>query len=176
MIAAKPFNMFTSRVSRTYTPITCKLRAPPRKPKTGGGGNDDQQNNSNDWKHLEKIRNYNLGTLYRCYESQPEITEHGLVGAMVMRWGRPYIPVVIVPESTIFMSVHFQPRTFDRNDKKSLQELQLTLNVLNTYSLGGEFIDYIKFDSSVRDPSMMQTPYIVSINIPVSGDRLCEWI
>lgn len=151
-----------------------KVRAPPRKPKTGGGGNNDDQNND---KHLERIRNYNIGALHRCFDPSSEVTERGLVGAMVQRWGKPYVLVLTVynHESLWFMAVHLTPEQYDRDDKLSLDEMMGVLCILNSYGLSGEFVDYIKYDASLCEPSRVAYPYILSLNIPVNGARLCEW-
>lgn len=151
---------------RVTPQITCKMMTRPKK-STGGGGDNDGSRNNDDDSIANRARTYNIGMLKRMYYAQPEVTHVALVSAMSMRWGEPMRACVTQSNDSIV--VRFT------NEHPNHAELAGVVRVLNRYQVGSQFVDYIKFESSVRDPRFLEE-YVVSLNIPlISSPRSIEW-
>lgn len=164
-------------------PFVCWARAaaPPKKPKTGGGGNG---NNNNDgggggggWgkpgrsSESEDDKKKNINALKRMYYEALEITPSALVLAMKHRWGKPYKCELIVKEQG--MAVHVLTEEAASHDDRT--EMNLVVEVLNTYGLGPQFLNYIKYSTTIRQPDWQVGGIVIPLNIPTDGPRMGEW-
>ena len=161
--------------------VFAKLCTPPKR-KTGGGGNGGWGGNGNnsggsggnqsddDNNAEERARIYNIGVLQRAFKHTSAVTPKALHTAMITRWGRPYRCELISDNNILSIKVQTEPHHIHDED----DDIYLISEILNSYNLGPQFIDYIKYDHSLRDPRYQQE-IIIPLNIPLTGHRTSEW-
>lgn len=152
-----------SKVSRLQVRVLNKGITRTRR-RTGGdgGGNDDES-------AAERAHAYNIGMMHRMYYGHTNITNNAIMKAMVNRWGRPLKCELVDRDN--FKALRVVDEAYKHTDQTEVQKL---VACLNAYGVGSQFIDFLKYDSSVRDPRFLEE-YILCLNIPIAGPRLAEW-
>lgn len=179
----------TYRAPRVAAPrrrkgLTCLARAaaPPKKRKTGGGGNGnndgggDGGSGGSGWgkprqSESDDDKKKQINALKRMYYEALEITPSALVLAMKHRWGKPFKCELIVKEQG--MAVHVLTEEAASHEDRT--EMNLVVEVLNTYGLGPQFLNYIKYSTTIRQPDWQVGGIIIPLNIPTDGPRMGEW-
>lgn len=135
----------------------------------GGGGNDDEQKRA-------QMRAAQLASINRAFRAESNIRGSEIMLAMLKRWGAIYkVRLVIDTDDTQFIQLRFLSSIYNPKiaTKTDSQEFALLTDILNTYGLGAEFLDFIKFDGSLDDPTYES--FEISLNIPIAGERIIEW-
>lgn len=157
--------------SRHSLRVIAKTLVPPKRKTGGGGDNNDNNNHRRDERDAaNRARMYNIGMLQRAFNSTSNVTPSVLHNAMVVRWGRPYRCSLTHENQYIAIKVSQDPyHIMDEDD-----DIFLITELLNSYSLGPQFVDYIKYDHGLKDPRYC-ADFIISLSIPIAGARANEW-
>jgi hypothetical protein len=156
-------NTLAARSRRVFCPRA--LIASPPKTKKATGGNDDNDNGAN--KNLDRIR--------RMYYGTKEITAWGLMCAMERRWDKLYTCKLLVGDSDI--AVLITPNELQCDE--DISKVDIVVNALNSYGLGQQFLDYIKYNEHLKEPMdgnwRIGGSLMIPLNVPTKGTRMTEW-
>lgn len=150
--------------------------APPRKPKTGGGGGGGGGggNSKRGAGNAEDDRRKAANMLQRLYAQEPT-TASALVLAMRRRWGQPH-RCLVAEAGDCALTVHavlVLPEALPPRDDRA--ELEQVVELLNTCGIGAQFVEHIKYGSSLGRPDA-PGGLLVPLNVPTLGPRAAEWL
>lgn len=165
-------NFSTQRCSlpRRFTPVICKTRTISRR-QTGGGDDGSNHDRRSEGEDPDiRVRRYNIGVMQRAFYEPMKIKKEAIRAAAEKRWETPITFTIIHVND--FIAVEIKRVLFISSTP---DDLHLLAELVNHYHLGPQFLDYIKYDTFIMDPTINNS-ITISLNIPFKGNRTIEWM
>ena len=159
-----------SKISRTPRYLIYNSTIAPPKKLGGGGDNNDGDDDKKRQESAKRL--YQVNSLKRMYASEPKISVTRFQSELYQETRQP-VNVTIVERDGVFnLKVELDDTETDM--RKKFKEIRTVVEFLNSFNVGIQFLQYIKYDTRLKDLHKTTEVYI-PLNIPVSGVRASEW-